>query len=226
MIDAYLGILADQGPSPSRTATTRASRRPRRCAPRSPRIRSRSTPCHCDPLAENFLDTGERMWIVDWEYSGMNDPMWDLGDLSVEASLRPTPRRRCSLAYFGGEASAVRSRPDGHLQGDVRPAVDAVGPDPARQQEPGRRFLRLCPRPLRPLPERSWRATASARISRRRGGAEAPRFTRPGRAPRRRPRRDSPWLRPRAPAGCGSPRRSAGCRAPRRSRSSAASPAR
>lgn len=38
-------------------------------------------PCHCDPLCENFLDTGERMWIVDWEYSGMNDPMWDLGDL-------------------------------------------------------------------------------------------------------------------------------------------------
>jgi len=32
--------------------------------------------CHCDPLCENFLDTGERMWIVDWEYSGMNDPMW------------------------------------------------------------------------------------------------------------------------------------------------------
>jgi hypothetical protein len=32
------------------------------------------TACHCDPLCENFLDTGERMWIVDWEYSGMNDP--------------------------------------------------------------------------------------------------------------------------------------------------------
>ena len=47
--------------------------------------------CHCDPLCENFLDAGDRMWIVDWEYSGMNDPMWDLGDLSVEAKLR---RRR------------------------------------------------------------------------------------------------------------------------------------
>ena len=44
-------------------------------------------PCHCDPLAENFLDTGARMWIVDWEYSGMNDPMWDLGDLSVEGGF-------------------------------------------------------------------------------------------------------------------------------------------
>jgi len=27
-------------------------------------------PCHCDPLPENFLDTGERMYIVDWEYAG------------------------------------------------------------------------------------------------------------------------------------------------------------
>ncbi len=44
-------------------------------------------PCHCDPLCENFLDTGTVMWIVDWEYSGMNDPMWDLGDLSVEGGF-------------------------------------------------------------------------------------------------------------------------------------------
>ncbi len=43
--------------------------------------------CHCDPLCENFLDVGDRMWMVDWEYSGMNDPLWDLGDLSVEGRL-------------------------------------------------------------------------------------------------------------------------------------------
>jgi thiamine kinase-like enzyme len=40
-------------------------------------------PCHCDPLCQNFIDTGTRMWIVDWEYSDMNDPLWELGDLSV-----------------------------------------------------------------------------------------------------------------------------------------------
>jgi thiamine kinase-like enzyme len=61
--------------------------------------------CHCDPLAENFLDTGERMWIVDWEYSGMNDPMWDLGDLSVEASFAPEQDAEMIGAYFDGEAS-------------------------------------------------------------------------------------------------------------------------
>ncbi len=58
--------------------------------------------CHCDPLCENFLDTGERMWIVDWEYSGMNDPMWDLGDLSVEGKFDTDQEEEMIRAYFGG----------------------------------------------------------------------------------------------------------------------------
>ncbi len=60
-------------------------------------------PCHCDPLCENFLDTGERIWIVDWEYSGMNDPMWDLGDLSVEGSFDADQDEEMLAAYFSGE---------------------------------------------------------------------------------------------------------------------------
>lgn len=60
--------------------------------------------CHCDPLCENFLDTGERMWIVDWEYAGMNDPMWDLGDLSVEGKFGEAQDEEMMRAYFGGEA--------------------------------------------------------------------------------------------------------------------------
>ena len=59
--------------------------------------------CHCDPLCENFLDTGERMWIVDWEYSGMNDPMWDLGDLSVEGEFGADQDAEMLHAYFGRE---------------------------------------------------------------------------------------------------------------------------
>lgn len=59
--------------------------------------------CHCDPLCENFLDTGERMWIVDWEYSGMNDPMWDLGDLSVEAGFDTAAEEMMLRAYFDGD---------------------------------------------------------------------------------------------------------------------------
>ena len=58
-------------------------------------------PCHCDPLCENFLDDGADMWMVDWEYSGMNDPMWDLGDLSVEAGMTPAQDAEMLEAYFG-----------------------------------------------------------------------------------------------------------------------------
>ncbi len=63
--------------------------------------------CHCDPLCENFLDDGNRMWIVDWEYSGMNDPMWDLGDLAVEGRFGPAQEEEMLTAYFGGEAPAA-----------------------------------------------------------------------------------------------------------------------
>ena len=63
-------------------------------------------PCHCDPLAENFLDTGERMVIIDFEYSGNNDPMWDLGDLSVEAEFDDEQDRVFMRAYFDGEPPA------------------------------------------------------------------------------------------------------------------------
>ncbi|GLQ27761.1 choline/ethanolamine kinase family protein [Sulfitobacter pacificus] len=58
-------------------------------------------PCHCDPLCENFLDDGAVMWIVDWEYSGMNDPLWDVGDLSVEAGMDAAQDAELMTAYFG-----------------------------------------------------------------------------------------------------------------------------
>jgi thiamine kinase-like enzyme len=59
--------------------------------------------CHCDPLCENLLDAEGRMWIVDWEYSGMNDPMWDLGDLAVEGGFDSEQDEVLLRAYFGGE---------------------------------------------------------------------------------------------------------------------------
>jgi thiamine kinase-like enzyme len=61
-------------------------------------------PCHCDPLCENFLDTGERMYIIDYEYAGNNDPMWDLGDLSVEGGFDAEQDDALLRAYFGDDA--------------------------------------------------------------------------------------------------------------------------
>ena len=67
--------------------------------------------CHCDPLCENILDVGRRMWLVDWEYSGMNDPLWDLGDLAVEGQFDATQEEAMIGAYFDGEpTSAERGR--------------------------------------------------------------------------------------------------------------------
>lgn len=66
-------------------------------------------PCHCDPLCENFLDDGEIMWIVDWEYSGMNDPLWDVGDLSVEAGMTPAQDAELMHAYFGRAPTAAET---------------------------------------------------------------------------------------------------------------------
>lgn len=66
-------------------------------------------PCHCDPLCENFLDDGSVMWIVDWEYSGMNDPLWDVGDLSVEAGMNADQDAELMRAYFGREPTAAET---------------------------------------------------------------------------------------------------------------------
>lgn len=63
-------------------------------------------PSHCDPLCENFLDTGERMYLIDYEYSGNNDPMWDLGDLSVEGGFGPEQDAALLRAYFGEDPPA------------------------------------------------------------------------------------------------------------------------
>ena len=48
-------------------------------------------PCHNDLLNANFIDDGTRIRIVDWEYAGMGDPFFDLGNFSINHEL--TPRR-------------------------------------------------------------------------------------------------------------------------------------
>jgi thiamine kinase-like enzyme len=61
-------------------------------------------PCHNDPWPGNFViaSSGGRLHLIDWEFSGMNDPLWDLGDLSVEAGFGPEQDRTMMEAYCGG----------------------------------------------------------------------------------------------------------------------------
>jgi len=106
MIDEYLAILDQRNAKlPEGYADVVEAARPvREALQRNP---TPLAPCHCDPLCENFLDSGERMWIVDWEYSGMNDPLWDLGDLSVEAGFTPAQDLELMRAYCDAEPSTA-----------------------------------------------------------------------------------------------------------------------
>jgi thiamine kinase-like enzyme len=106
MIDDYLAILDERKAQlPPGYAEVVESAAPVRAALQS--NPAALAPCHCDPLCENFLDNGERMWIVDWEYSGMNDPLWDLGDLSVEAGFTTAQDEEMMRAYCGREPMAA-----------------------------------------------------------------------------------------------------------------------
>jgi len=102
MIDDYKRLLAEKGaPLPDGYAAAEAQADATR---RALEATARPlVPSHCDPLCENFLDTGERMVVIDYEYSGNNDPMWDLGDLSVEGAFGPEQDAALLHAYFGGE---------------------------------------------------------------------------------------------------------------------------
>ena len=59
-------------------------------------------PCHNDPVPENFLELGDRALLIDWEYAGMNDPAFDLADLSLEVELTPDAEHTLLTAH--GEA--------------------------------------------------------------------------------------------------------------------------
>ncbi len=59
-------------------------------------------PCHNDLLNANFIDDGTRIRIVDWEYAGMGDPFFDLGNFSVNHGLTPDEDAEVLRAYEGG----------------------------------------------------------------------------------------------------------------------------
>jgi thiamine kinase-like enzyme len=60
-------------------------------------------PCHNDLLAENYIDDGRQLWIIDFEYSGNNDPCFELGDTAQECEFDEELRAALCAAYFGRE---------------------------------------------------------------------------------------------------------------------------
>ena len=103
VIRAYAAAAMERG-----VALPAAYERAAPVAQRIERLRGRqpSRPCHNDLLNANFIVGGERLWIVDWEYSGMGDVLFDLANFSANTELGPDEEGELLRAYFGPRGGA------------------------------------------------------------------------------------------------------------------------
>ena len=74
-------------------------------------------PCNNDLLAGNFVDDGRKVWLIDYEYSGNNDPCFELGNIWAECGLSTDQLDDLVALYYGRPLrhKAARAR----LQGIV-----------------------------------------------------------------------------------------------------------
>ena len=55
---------------------------------------------HNDLLPANWIDDGERLWLIDWDYAGFNSPLFDLANLASNNRFSPDQERALLAAYF------------------------------------------------------------------------------------------------------------------------------
>jgi len=67
-------------------------------------------PCHNDLLNGNFIDDGTRIRILDWEYAGMGDIFFDLGNFAVQHDFNDEQDELLLKAYFGSPTDSQRAR--------------------------------------------------------------------------------------------------------------------
>ena len=60
-----------------------------------------TVPCNNDLLAENYIDDGKQLWLIDYEYSGNNDPTFELGNTCQEMQFSDEQIAEVCAAYFG-----------------------------------------------------------------------------------------------------------------------------
>ena len=82
----------------------------RRFARRWRRARRPTVPCNNDLLAENFIDAGEQLWLIDYEYSGNNEASFELGNIWSESGLSLAQLEELVDAYWRGAAPAKVAR--------------------------------------------------------------------------------------------------------------------
>jgi len=56
---------------------------------------------HNDLLPANFIDDGERIWLIDWDYAGWNSPLFDLANLASNAEFDHAAEEHLLAEYFG-----------------------------------------------------------------------------------------------------------------------------
>lgn len=76
-----------------------------------------TVPCNNDLLAANFVDDGDRMWLIDYEYSGNNDPHFELGNIWRDNGLTLDQLEELVTAYYGRATRYHLAR--ARLQGTV-----------------------------------------------------------------------------------------------------------
>ena len=63
--------------------------------------------CHIDLVPENFIESPQgRLYLIDWEYSSMNDPMWDLAALFLESEFT-RQEEEAFLSHYESEQTPV-----------------------------------------------------------------------------------------------------------------------
>jgi thiamine kinase-like enzyme len=63
---------------------------------------------HNDLLAANFIDDGERIWLIDFDYAGFNSPLFDLANLASNNELDPAQEASMLEQYFGAPPGEAR----------------------------------------------------------------------------------------------------------------------
>jgi len=62
-------------------------------------------PSHVDPVAHNFVRARDgALYLIDWEYAAMAEPLWDLAAVAIEAELEAALEEVLLAAYFSAEA--------------------------------------------------------------------------------------------------------------------------
>ena len=60
--------------------------------------------CHNDLLAANFIDDGNKIWIIDWEHAGFNTPLFDLANIASNSVFPESLEREMLERYYGEPA--------------------------------------------------------------------------------------------------------------------------